>query len=228
MRSFLVALLPFFFLIQVEAQSDFVATNVGDTIYGKVSFEIPESVNESVTVKNDDGKQYINSNKIIFVQAKGKTYRSIRYGSKYRIMQEVIPGYLSLFKYRDGSFEFATNFLYKATGEGIATSAISFRRSVADFIKECEELSTAVSEKQYAYRDINEVVSQYNTTCLREVSQQEVVLVDLKELQTLLGDIISRQEKNEPVPEYLKKALKEYADQDIRSALLELVRSLEK
>lgn len=204
------------------AQNDFVAINNGDTIYGKVMFDLPESLTESVTIKNDDGKQSFKSNRIVLVQAKGKTYRSIRYANKYRLMQEVIPGYLSLFKYRDSGFEFSTNFLYKATGEGIATSSISFKRSIANFLSECPKLSSAIADKVYGFRDIKEVVARYNSTCIKEVSQSSTK-VDLRELQHLLDDILSRQEKGEPVPDYLKTAVKEYAEKDLRKALLGLV-----
>lgn len=227
MKILLSTIFSISILLFAQAQSDFVSTSSGDTIYGKIGFESPSDISESISIKNDNGKQTIYSNKILVIQANGKTYRSIRHGNKYRLMQEIVPGYLSLLKYREDGYQFSTNFLHKATGDGIAISPISFRRSVSGFLEECKELSAAVFEKEYGFKNVEEVVKKYNSTCLREIPQLEAPELDLNEFQILLSDIMSKQNKNEPVPEYLKKALKEYADQDITSALLQLLESLD-
>ncbi|MEQ9404867.1 MAG: hypothetical protein RIM99_14845 [Cyclobacteriaceae bacterium] len=216
-----------------NAQNNLVVLNTGDSIYGKVSFLRPTKYSEKIVIKNDDGNQEVSANIIVRIQVKANVYKSIIQNNKYTIMQEVIPGYLGLYKFRpEDGHEFSTSFLYKATGEGMAISPIGFRRPLAEFIEECDDLSDAVTEKKYGFKDLNDVVTAYNSNCIRNTSvsstpsEPSVNYADLSELQSLLKDVLTKVDNNEPIPEYLKKAVDDYTKKDINGMLNDLLKKI--
>lgn len=222
----------------LKAQDDYIITTQNDTIYGEVTLPLPSTHDEPMRIKTDDGTQQYSASQIRVSRMEGDIYKPIRLGTKYRMMKEVLPGYLGLYEFRpDESYQFGSRYLHKITNEGTEISALFFRNSMAKFLSECETITEGLENKKYSLRNIEELVMDYNRICIDSPGQEEKIvpkasnadhsLEELKELSTLLSDIIQKLENGDPVPGYLKAALKAYADKDTDSMITSLLEQLE-
>lgn len=223
------------------AQSEEVYLTTGDTLTGKIDILLPSEAFEEIILKTDGNKRRIKSFQMLGFKSDDKTYKIIKYGLKYRIMQEILDGYLGLYRFRSGnSYDFGSRFLYKATNEGMEVPNITFKKSVAEFVEECPDVQTAVKNKVYKGSNIEDMVKAFNE-CLDETPQysdnegedkkskkkdakpsKELKLIQSisaklkaegidEELVTLLDDIEGKIENGEKVPGYLTGALQESA-----------------
>lgn len=202
----IIFLAPYFATAQ-----DFIITDYADTLYGKVSLEAPGELTEMVEIKIGQQNLSFHSLHVVSLRIDSTDYKSIRMDPRYRIMKQIVPGYLSLYKYRyDKSYAFAANYLYKATGEGIEIPSLTFRATVSNFLEECPQIQDSIKSKAYKQTTIDQLVRDYNKICVDREPQQEVATttVDLRELNQLLEDIRSKQEAKQPVPAYLISTLK--------------------
>ncbi|MEM7110001.1 MAG: hypothetical protein AAF519_17370 [Bacteroidota bacterium] len=220
------------------AQSDEVYLTSGDTLRGRVDILLPDEYFEEITLKSDGEKRRLKSFQMLGLKTEKVTYRIIKFGTKYRIMEEVMKGYLGLYRFRaDNNYQFSSRFLYKATNEGMEVPNITFKKSVAEFVAECPAVQTGVNNKTYRNSNLKEMVDAFNA-CLtdtpqlieseeeaiiekqtrissKELSLLQGIIDKLKskvideELTTLLNDLKAKISKGEKVPGYLKSALKE-------------------
>ncbi len=231
MKKLVVILL--FITNSAFAQDDFVVIAGGDTLYGKVTFPPPQNLYETVSVKTSDGTEEIRSNRMVFSRAKGENYRSVNYGGKFRIMKEEEPGFLTYYTYRlDNDYTFGARYLYKVSGEGMEVSSLTFRKKLAGFLEECSELSTAIRNKEYSFKQLEEVVNRYNTSCITydganySVEGERKSFNNLAQLQEVLDEILSKLEDGKPIPDELLEQLDQLTQTDVNSSLKELLETV--
>lgn len=219
----------------LHAQEDYLVKASGDTIYGKINFKKPEGNKEEVIIKTASGRENISANKLVTCVAEGKTYKSVWYNNKYYIMEVISTGYLSFYRFRaEGSFDFGTKYLHKKTQEGIEVPTISFRPIMSKFFDDCPDLSTAIDNKVYRSKDLDEIIQFYNERCLlafqegQAAEDTEFNSQDLDELQSVLNDVLTKKSEGDKIPKYLIKALEELATKDINNQLSELLKELKK
>lgn len=216
----------------VYGQNDFLVTNSRDTIYGKVTFPTPKGT-EKVMLKNDDGNQEFTVGKIFSAMVKGTEYRKIWVVDKFKIAKVEISGFLSMLKFRnEGEYEFSTYYLIKQSGESLQVSALVFRRKMAQFLGDCNELADAINKKEYNFRQINQVVERYNADCTNiDVSEVKADVGeefgDLAELQAALEEVLTKLGQNEEIPGYLRNVLVKYSDKDVNALIDKLLKKIE-
>ncbi|MEM9391303.1 MAG: hypothetical protein AAGA02_12560 [Bacteroidota bacterium] len=225
-----------FFAALSKAQTDEVYLTSGDTLAGKIDILLPADYYEEIMVKTDNEKRRIKSFRMLGFKAGNDVYKIIKFGDKYRIMEEIISGYLGLYRFRaDNNYDFGSRFLYKVTNEGIEVPNITFKKAVADFVSECPSVQTDVKNKTYKASNIEEMIRAFNN-CINERPQvtvevkeeekpvvkasKELELINTiakklesesisEELSTLLSDLEAKISKGENVPGYLTGALEE-------------------
>lgn len=242
MKNLSLTLILALFTTLAIAQSDEVYLTSGDTLKGKVDILLPSDFFEEIQVKTEDNKRRLKSFQMLGFKTNDQKYKVIKFGDKYRIMEELISGYLGLYRFRtENSYDFGSRFLYKATNEGIEVPNITFKKTVANFLSECPSVQTGVRDKTYKNSNIEDMVAAFNA-CLNDKPQsssteneEKVVLKVSKELDliqsiskklnkeginddlsTLLKDLESKISRGEKVPGYLVSALRENT-QDYKS-----------
>ncbi|MEM6522955.1 MAG: hypothetical protein AAGF85_10790 [Bacteroidota bacterium] len=154
-----------------QAQSDEVYLTSGDTITGKIQIPLPSEFYEEITIKADGEKRRFKSFQLLGFKTEKANYRIIKFGTKYRIMEELMKGYLGLYKFRAGdNYEFSSRFLYKATNEGMEVPNITFRQSVTKFLDECPTVQEEIKNKMYRSSNLEEMVTAFNN-CLDDIPQ---------------------------------------------------------
>ncbi len=223
-----------------QAQSDMVFLTTGDTLKGEIDILLPSDYVEEISFKNDEGKRKWKSFQLHGFRKDDETYKTIKYGEKYRFMKQVIDGYLGLYLFRAGnSYDFGTRYLYKITNEGMEVPNITFKKAVTRFVEECPSVEQGVISKKYKGSNVEELVNAFND-CLTDTPKaaaqkaetKEEVIKDSKELDairslskklesenineelaTLIQDITDKLAKGEKVPGYLKSALAENTEE---------------
>ena len=212
------------------AQEDFLITNTKDTLYGKIYFPVTESPVETITIKNKSGKKEFSANHVLSCQVKDVDFKVVRFDSRKRIMQVIVTDYLSLYRFRKaGEFDFSTDFL-QIKDQGFSISPIEFKKVIIPILQDCPQLSRKVQNKEYKYKDLIEIVKEYNSTCMRGENtntQSAAEIQQLMELQTSLKEALQMYGNNEPIPEKIKNSLKGFAEQDINAYLVEFLNQID-
>ena len=225
-----------FFSGLVKAQTDEVYLTSGDTLIGKIDILLPADYYEEIMVKTGNEKRRIKSFQMLGFKAVDNVYKIIKFGEKYRIMEEIISGYLGLYRFRtDNNYDFGSRFLYKVTNEGMEVPNITFKKAVANFVSECPSVQAEVKNKTYKVSNIEEMIRAFNNCInekplvIAEVKEEEKQVVKAskeleliktiakklesesisEELSTLLSDLEAKISKGENVPGYLTGALEE-------------------
>ncbi|MTI39796.1 hypothetical protein [Fulvivirga lutimaris] len=235
MRFSIYIILLFILSPAVYAQ-DWLVTTSADTLHGEIAIELPMERYEELTIKNDDSKQRFKAYQVIEFEHKGQKYKTVKHAGVYRIMLVDSDGYLSQFRFRaDQGYEFASVFLLKTDGESLEVSNLTFKKSLAKFLEDCETVVDDLENKKYKRSDLDQIVADYNS-CINEktankltsettsetstsVSHPGIPIIEsiLKKIDTtsdlsaMLNDIKSKLSKGENVAGYLKSALKEQA-----------------
>ncbi len=234
---------------------DYVITVQKDTLYGKVEILLPDQFNEELSIIVDGDKKRLKSFQILEAYTDSTIYHPAKVLNKYRILELIEGGYLSLYLYRaDESYDFNTSYLLKSTTEGMIVPNISFRKRVTDFVSECPEVVAKLDDKTYKKNDLRQIVEDYNN-CLEQQTQNKfneqgpvinetdmsaltlVVGIQKKlnssaddELNTLLNDIKQKVKSGDAVPGYLISALKEQTKSidSIKNEVEQLLKALSK
>lgn len=234
---------------------DYVITVQKDTIYGDVEILLPDQFNEELSVTVDGDKKRLKSFQILEAYTDSTIYHPAKVQNKYRILELIEGGYLSLYLYRaDESYDFNTSYLLKSTTEGMIVPNISFRKRVTDFVSECPEVVAKLEDKTYKKNDLGQIVKDYNI-CLEQQTQKKfseqdptinesdkstlnlVLGIQQKlnssaddELNTLLNDIKQKVKSGGAVPGYLISALKEQTKSidSIKNEVEQLLKALSK
>ncbi len=230
---------------------DSVLLTSGKTVEGKVIIDLPETGYEKIRVKSNDGKYSFKAHEFISFRKGDQKYVTLKLDQKYRIMKAMNDGYLSLYYYREGeAYDFNTKYLHKKDGTGVVVPTITFKKVMLNFLKDCPQVVKDLDNDQYKRNDIETLITDYNNCIdsntikaklnLKEVANTENPAIELidnlmmtldgrnKELITLLKDIQTKVVQDQPVPGYLKSALKEQTAnlESIKSEVAALLNSI--
>lgn len=225
-------LFPIFILLATASYAqDYVITVQKDTLFGEVEILLPDQFNEELSITVNGDKKRFKSFQVLEASADSTIYHPAKIQNKYRIVELVEGGYLSLYLYRaDESYDFNTKYLLKSTTQGLIVPNIFFRKQVTDFLDDCPEVVAKLDDKTYKKNNLVQIVKDYNA-CLEmqtqnkfsdnvpEADKSKFELVSAiqqkldtskdSELNTLLNDIKQKVKTGETIPGYLISALKE-------------------
>ena len=216
-------------------QSNYVITVKGDTLRGDIkilSYDIVDRVQLTV----DKKKKSYTALEVKAILLNDQIYRSVRHESRYRFMLLLKSGYLSLYGFQiDKQFTYDGRYLVKRDGGAIEVPNLTFKKSMQEFLKDCESVSDQIKNGELGRKNLDSLITLYNS-CIDENTRQaalaksaastkKTVLPELESLRgkinvatlaskqdilDLIKDIDSKVKGNQPVPNYLIEGLKGY------------------
>ncbi len=235
-------------------QSDYVITVKGDTLYGApkiLSYDIIDRVELTV----DKKKKSYTAREVRSIFMDSITYHSIRHDNRYEYMVLLKSGYLSLYGFRvEKQFTYDGRYLVKLDGEAIELPNIGFKKTMQEFLKNCESVSDLVKSGELGKKHLDSLITLYNS-CIdqnskptslpnTQVTDTKVSLPALVALQgkieqstldskqdvlDLLKDINNKIQSSQAVPNYLIEGLKGYlVKTEFNSDLETLIEALPK
>ncbi|GJM28115.1 MAG: hypothetical protein DHS20C17_07500 [Cyclobacteriaceae bacterium] len=155
-------------LNSLSAQSDqYVVKLNGDTIRGKLQINPARDNSRSMYFKHEDGsKENIRPIRISYVYYSDEyQFRSVPFYNQRLFMQiQKEDRNLSYYNYihkRDNSIA-TTKVIVKPNGETLELSAITFRKQITDFMKDCPKVIAKLDAKLYRYKDHVQLFEDYN------------------------------------------------------------------
>lgn len=213
----------------------YLITLEGDSIVGKYSIHRTSVDNEYIRIKADGEKTEFQATEIKkLVDKRGNIYKPIRAEQRFKIGRVEQSGYVNLYVFTStgSSQSFNQEILIKLDGSSlIVPGMIGFRKSMTDFLFECEEVNTQIEEGEFKKRDLEEIIEVFND-CM-ETKNSNTILQEERnvgsisnsfneqtaEFKTLLkysdyvdnksdvldmfNDIIEKIKQNDPIPNYL-------------------------
>jgi hypothetical protein len=235
MKSFTIVpvllLLLFLIAYQCTHAQDYVITAKGDSIAGAVkAWTFGKSPKVQVT-KEDKSKEVFSIFQVRSFSDNGNVFHPVKFSNNYQFMKLMKQGYVSLYAFQpEGQMEFSGQYLQKMDGKGIEVPNLNFRKALANFFADCEEISTKISAGDYSKRDLNTLLDDYNncvTNRSRVTTSSTIDNAKVKPWDNLLEkiqahpefegkadalemvrEIKNKVERNEKVPNFLTTGLK--------------------
>ncbi len=238
------------------SQTDYVVLTLGDTIAGKVTF-LNYGTDQKVQLSNDSKKKTVYTmRQVKAFQLNDEIYHLIKYIDRYVYLKLLSSGYLSLYAFQiDNQQNWDGRYLYKRDGKGMEVPNIGFKKKMQEFVAECDELSTEISNGQLGRNDLSEIIIKYNkcidqrTTVNTQAHQQKIDLAEkanswdeletrskasdnLSDKETVLEMITearSKTEKGEKIPKFLLDGLKKSleGDAELYNLLTEVLKEID-
>jgi hypothetical protein len=222
-----------FLSLSAAGRQDFVVTQAGDTLNGKVSFQMLGKI-EQVQVKGQT-KESISAIQVRMAAMKGKFYRPVQFSGSVQMMEIMIDGYLSLLAFRPPSvMSYDGRLLLMRDGRNTEVPSIGFKKYLSSFLNDSPELSNRIKEGELARTDIEKIVTEYNAIIEKntQADKQQSVVAEkqkskieiLNELQTeieqsdieskkdlleMLNEVKDKISNDKAIPTYLSNSLKE-------------------
>ncbi len=219
-----------------HAQSDYVITAKGDTLRGEAKI-LTYDIIDRVQITSDKKKKLLTATEAKTLYIDNKFYKTVSYENRYRYMQVLKTGeYLSLYGFRmDKQFAYDGRYLMKRFGEGIEIPNLTFKKTMLEFLKDCESVSAQIKSGDLGRKDIDTLLVLYNACIENNVKQKESsgsvvnasetslpaieslrgkieasALASKKDVLDLIRDIDTKVKAGQSVPNYLTEGLKGY------------------
>ena len=238
-KRLLVALIISLTTLGFSQDIDQVITLKGDTISGKVIISTSDPVVQTISIKNDTGRNIFKVYEVKVVTKGDDIYRTIKIDGKYQLGLVVKEGYLSLYRYvssdPSAQNDFTESILIKRDGDHRVVPKLGFRNQMKDFLGDCETVEQSLNDKMYGRGELIKLIEDYNK-CLEEKTQaisrgetttnlnpdktlliktlisqikSDQTIQDRESLLEMLHDLDFKLKRNNPIPNYLKSALEE-------------------
>lgn len=231
MKKISLSILLFLVAYSVLAQSDYLVTTKSDTLMGDIRILSYDQL-DRVQV-NRNGKKEIYSAIDVLILKKGEDfYKSVQMDKSIRVMKIIKSGYLSLYGFKlPNQSTFDGLYLLKLDGSSMEVPNLGFKKIMASYLEDCEEVSTKLKNGDLGKGNIKEIVDAYNVCVSKEkpvvpaspeslnkINQIEAIqnLKNKIKEQTfstkedaldILGDIESKVDRNETISKYLLDGL---------------------
>ena len=220
----------------VLSQTDYAIRVNGDTVKGSLKILDYEQI-DRVQVKTNKEKTTLTSLQVRCIKKNNELYRPVRRDNTAHFMKVLIDGYLSLNAFHlSNQSSWDGRYLTKLDGTGMEVPNLSFKKSLGNYLSDCEIVKGRIEKGELRKGDLEKIVNEYNA-CLQAKSQTTNTKVSppvtiendktiaLKNFVTkveaenfpskkdaldVLKDIQTKVTKNEPVPNYLFEGLKSY------------------
>jgi len=244
MKRNFVLLLVYLLAIAPVLGQDVLYTTKGDTIQGRITIFTTRQGAEQIDIKVNKKKHQYKLVDVKEYRQKGEVYKTIFAQGRYKIGKVISEGYLSLYYFTPTAYEkrppFSQILLSKENGNQMELpKSLMFKKSVADFLKDCPSVAEKVLDKTYGRGDINEIVREYNL-CFAQQKQNgintesfEAKLSELrkklqfsrkvenkKAVRQMLKDFEEKSRTKEEIPSYLTDALTEALKDDLELSSL--------
>lgn len=222
----------------VYGQSDYAVTSKGDTLKGRVKILTYDRLDRVQLVVNKKKKVYTALEvKALFLD--GVVYHTVKYDVGFQYMKLVKAGFLSLYGFRQpNQSAYDGQFLVKKDGTSMEVPNLTFKKSMANFLSGCDEVEQKIKDGDLGRRDIEQIIDRYNS-CLQFKTESKVIeapavisesenekmvavnsliakveggsdFANRNDIVDLLKDLRSKIGRNEILPNYITKDIKNY------------------
>ncbi len=211
----------------VYAQTDFIVTLKGDTLFGEV-FCVKQGPTQKIEYRAAKKKQYFMRVQVRTFRSKGEDYYPVRTPNGYQVMKLLKAGYLSLYAFQlENQLTWDGLYLQKKDGSGIEFSGLLFKKRMAHFTEDCPEVSRRIEEKELRRQDLNEMIDLYNhcieqktvsqSTAMQyarqwqQLEQQVMALAEFEgktDALEMIKEIRNKLDNHEPIPRFLRESLR--------------------
>jgi hypothetical protein len=159
---------------QCAGAQDRVITMKGDTLQGKVKLmnfgDLPKA-----QIQGADGKKSLftmfETKEVLF---DGEVYHPQKAPYGFTYMKLLKSGFLSLYAFRyENQNLYDGRLLVKRDGSSMEVPNLTFKKALKNFLKDCEEAAEKIEAGKYSRKDIELIISDYNT-CLEGKTINEV------------------------------------------------------
>jgi hypothetical protein len=218
---------------RADAQ-DYVLTAKGDSLTGEVK-PLVYSTDKRVQIITADKKRTTLSLFEVKAYSQGaEIFHPVKSETGYVFMKLIKSGYLSLYGYQmDNQMRFDGLFLLKRDGARLAVPNLGFKKYIAKFLSDCEQVSNNVKDGRLTKRDLESIVDQYNA-CIegrtfdhkKQIVKQETQTVNIGAWDSLeqginaldfpeknnalemVSEVKKKIRQNEKIPNFLLEGLK--------------------
>lgn len=231
---FAILSISFIFTISLATAQDYVVQLKGDTIRGVakiLSYERLDKV--EIRAEGKGKKQLFTALEARTVFYKGETYHTVQLeGVGLKYMKLIKKGYLSYYGFRlPNQVTYDGLYLRKLDGKGMEVPNLTFKKTLSDYLGDCESLKNKLKAGDYSKRDLEKIIDEYNeckekpqqaapqplvisndkTQAIDELLKKLNASADFatkKDAQDILTDIRNKSSRNESIPNYLLEGLK--------------------
>ncbi len=225
----------FIFASSSSFSQNYVITNKGDSIYGKMKF-LSYDLLDRVQVTNEK-KVILTAMQVKKIVLDGELYKAARLGNAIRFMKVIKTGYLSLYAFKpENQTGYDGRMLIKMDGKYIEAPNLAFKKVLIDFLEDCESVTSKIKSGEFGRRELELIIDSYNT-CLKgkdpAISKEAIAITEplkkkiealealniknkasknpqANDASELIGDIIIKVKKGDTVPKYQIEALKTF------------------
>lgn len=167
------------------AQSDYLITLKSDTVKGDLRILSYDQL-DRVQI-NRNGKKEIYTAIDVLILKKGEDfYKAVQMDKTIRMMKIIKSGYLSLYGYRvDNQTTYDGRYFVKLNGETMEMPNLGFKKIMASFLEDCNELSEKLKKGDLGKGNIDEIIDQYNVCLTKEKPDFTVALDPASTPETL-------------------------------------------
>lgn len=234
--KYLITLLLLAFTAATHAQSDYIVTAKGDTLRGKIKILVYDKL-DRVQLTTAEKRKIYTALEARTVSLKNEIYHTVNSESGIVYMKLMKGGFVSLYGFRlPGQLNYDGRFLVKKNGTSLELPNLAFRKAMAEFLNECEDIKVKIKNGDLQKKDIETIIDQYNV-CVTQSTEQKTIantnetitneksltiqalmekvehsedFASKKDALDLLKDIKGKAVKNETIPNYLTEGLKSY------------------
>lgn len=142
---------------------DYVISVKGDSLVGKVKiFNYGTEKKVQVTDANKK-KTALTLFQLKSVMSEGQKYVPAKGPSGYTFMKVVKEGYLSLLAFQmENQTAYDGRFLLKKDGQGVEVPNLTFKKTLRNFLQDCESLSLRIDNGEFSRNDLEQIIDEYN------------------------------------------------------------------
>jgi len=141
---------------------DYLVTNKGDTLRGKIKIMSYDQL-DRVQIAQQKKKTTLTARQVKAVFTGSETYHPHQGDHTIRFMKLIKSGYLSLYAFREENQNFYSGrYLVKRDGAASEVPNLSFKRNMAEFLRDCPEIREKIKSGEYGRKDLDQIIDAYN------------------------------------------------------------------
>ncbi len=210
------------------AQSDYlISTKSPDTIRGELRILSYDKL-DRVQVSNKGKKEVYSALQVLTLKIHDDFYKAIQIDNTVQLVKVLKSGYLSLYGYKmPNQTTYDGLYLLKLDGSSLDMPNLGFKKLMASFLEDCEEISKKLKKGELKKEDMSEIVDSYNICVahMKPATPTDASTAQVEAIQNLsnkitelnfdskddaldiLRDMKSKVEKNEKISKYLTEGL---------------------
>jgi hypothetical protein len=171
-------------LLHAQTQ-DFVLTQKGDTLRGKIKIESIDN-NHRVIVAGVNKKRIsltVVQTKVVYLD--GVKYEPVLYNDRYIFMKLLQEGYLSLYGFQvEKQYSYDGRYLLKKDKQGMELPNLAFKRGLIKFLAECPNVTSQIESGKLGRNELTQIINEFNA-CISANSVMHTT--DTKSIPTVVN-----------------------------------------